>query len=88
MFWKVRGNAAMHDLVAWHGADLLAFEAHGAGGGVEDPRDDVEHRSLAGTVGADDGEHLAVLHAETDVVDGLHAAKAQRHLVDFEHAHL
>jgi hypothetical protein len=47
-----------------------------AGGGRVDAADQVEHRGLAGAVGADQREHLAALHVEADLVDGQHAAEA------------
>ena len=81
-------NTAVHHLVARHGRNLLVFKAHTAGGDVEHPGDGVEHRGLAGTVGPDDGKHLALLDLETHVVDRLNAAKAQRYLADFEDTHL
>jgi hypothetical protein len=42
-----------------------------------DAADQVEHRGLAGAVGADQGEHLALPDIEAHVVDGQHAAEAR-----------
>ncbi len=40
--------------------------------------DAVEHRALAGAVGADDGADLVLAHIEADVGQRLHAAERQR----------
>ena len=48
---------------------------HAGGGGV-DAADQVEHGGLACAVGADQGENLAALDVEADLVDGQHATKA------------
>ncbi len=55
---------------------VLAVEADAAGGRRVDAADQVEHRRLAGAVGADQREDLAALHVEADVVDRQHAAEA------------
>ncbi len=52
--------------------------------GVVDAVDDVEHRALAGAVGADDGADLVLQHVEADVGQRLHAAEAQRDRVELE----
>ena len=49
-----------------------------------DAADEIEHRGLARTVGADQGEHLAGLHVEADLVDGLDAAKVHAQVVGLE----
>ena len=47
-----------------------------ARGGRVDAADQVEYRGLASAVGANQGEDLAALDVEADLVDGQHAAKA------------
>ena len=74
------GNAQAGHAVRRLGGQLQ--QAVGAGvvdlarGGRVDAADEVEHRGLAGAVGADQGEHLAPAHVEADVVHGQHAAEA------------
>ena len=54
--------------------ELLALEHQSAGGRRVDAADQVEDRRLAGTVRADDGEHLTVMDVEADGFDGADAA--------------
>ncbi len=49
-----------------------------------DAVDDVEHRALAGAVGADDGADLVLAHVERDVGQRLDAAERQRDVVQVE----
>ena len=44
----------------------------------------VEQRRLAGAVRADDGQDLAAVHLQRDVVEADDAAEAQRHVLDVE----
>jgi hypothetical protein len=46
--------------------------------------DDLQQRALAGPVGTDDGDDLAVVDPERDAVDGREAAEALRDRVDLE----
>ena len=46
--------------------------------------DDVEHRRLAGAVGANDGAHLALADIEGDVAQRAHAAEGERHVFQRE----
>jgi hypothetical protein len=48
------------------------------------PDDDLEERALAGSVGTDDGDDLAVVDPERDAVDGRETAEAFRDRVDLE----
>jgi hypothetical protein len=83
-FWKVR---AMPAAAAWCG--LILGAAHALVGDAAFLRmveavDAVEHRGLAGAVRADDGADLALADVEGDVGDRLHAAEAQRDVLDRE----
>src|SRR5690606_2552113 len=51
---------------------------------VIDAVDDIEHRRLAGPVGADDGADLALQYVEADVGECLDPAEGQRHVVHRE----
>jgi hypothetical protein len=48
------------------------------------PDDDLEERALAGSVGTDDGDDLAVVDPERDAVDGRETAEPLRYRVDLE----
>ena len=63
--------------------DVDAGQLDPPGVGTEEPGDDVEERGLAGAVGPDDADDLAVLGVERHVVEGGVAAEAER-----EPAHL
>ena len=74
------GNAQPGNLVRWlvgqaQGALRPGVIDHARGGGV-DAANQVEHGGLASAVGANQGEDLAALDVEADLVDGQHAAKA------------
>ena len=84
---KGAGDAEPGDLVRRDLGDVAALEEQLARGRVVEPRDQVEDRRLAGAVGADDGEDLALLDAEAHAVDCLEAAELQRDAVDREEAH-
>jgi hypothetical protein len=48
------------------------------------PHDDLQERALAGPVGTDDGDDVAVVDPEGDAVDGREAAVALRDVVYLE----
>jgi hypothetical protein len=48
------------------------------------PDDDLQERALAGTVGTDDGDDLAVVDPERDAVDGRKATEPLRNSIDLE----
>ena len=52
--------------------------------GLVEAVDHVEHRRLAGAVGADDGADLALHDVEADVGERAHAAEAERDAADLE----
>jgi hypothetical protein len=79
MFWKVRAMPSEAIACGGWSVSLRAPAGRGsdlAGGGGVDAADQVEHRGLAGAVGADQREHLAAPHVEAHVVDRQHAAEA------------
>src|SRR5439155_23225310 len=47
-----------------------AAQGDAAGGGLGDAGEDLEQRTLAGAVAADDPEDLALLHVEADILEG------------------
>jgi len=50
--------------------DVMAAHRHLAGGGCDEPGDHAHGGGFAGTVCAQEAEHLARRHRETEVVDG------------------
>ena len=81
------GDAELGDAEGRLLGDVLILEINPARGRAVDPRDQVEDRTLAGAVGADDREDLALLHREADGVDRLQAAEMQREIFGAEIAH-
>ena len=70
------GEAAS-DATGADGAHLLAIEQHVSGGGLEQSREAPEQGCLAAAVGSDDGDELATLKVEGNVVDGIATVVAQ-----------
>jgi hypothetical protein len=84
MFWKVRAmpwrrHVGLHLALRSAAEDDLALPA-----AVIDAVDHVEHRALAGAVGADDGADLVLADVEGNVGQRLDAAEAQRDVLQVE----
>jgi hypothetical protein len=56
--------------------DALAADVDVAGGGHFQAGDHAEHGGLAAAAGAEEGDQLAVLDGQVDVLDGDHVAEA------------
>src|SRR6266568_2116295 len=69
------GDAPAADLVRAMPRDVLVFEQHLPGRGLE-AADHVEQGGLASAVGPDDPEHLTALDREIDAIQSLDAAEA------------
>ncbi len=54
-----------------HVANVVAIDQQASRGDVEEARNQMDQRALARAAGADDGQHLAVLDFEIDVVQDL-----------------
>ena len=52
--------------------------------GVVKPVDAIEHRAFTGTVGTNDGAHLAGPDIEADILNGLNAAKGQADVINVQ----
>jgi hypothetical protein len=81
-FWKVRAMPCAPPRAGASSRRVLPLKVMRALLRVVEAVDDVEHRGLAGAVRADDGADLALADVEGDVGDRLHAAEAQRDVVD------
>src|SRR5258708_25541772 len=75
------GDTELGDAEGGLFGNVLILEINLAGCRAVDPRDQVEDRAFAGTIGADDRENLALLHREADGVDRLQAAEMQRQIL-------
>ena len=78
------GDAELDDLLRRRVVDLVAEHGDRAAGRCQHAGDQVEGRALAGAVGADQGDDLAGLDVERDVVDGDDAAELLARLVDVQ----
>ena len=78
------GDAEFCDFLRRRVVDVLAVHRDGAAGGGEHAGDQVEGGALAGAVGADQGDDLAGLDVEGNVVDGDHAAELLSRVVDLQ----
>ena len=77
-------DALERRLVRAHVAAALALVGDRAFLGPVEAVDDVEHRRLAGAVGADDGADLALQDVEADVGERRDTAEAQSDAVDLQ----
>ena len=84
MFWNVRAMPSPATLSGRRPLRLRALPADVADLGDVHLADRVEDRRLAGPVGADDREQLALVDRERDVVDREDAAEAELDPVDLE----
>src|SRR5690606_19193838 len=78
------GDAHFRHLPALHVAEGATAEADAALLRLVHAVDAIEHRALAGAVGADDGAHLVLAHVEGDVGERLHAAEGERDVFHVE----
>src|SRR5262249_32572317 len=78
------GDAAARRLVGPHRGACAALECDAALLRLIKAVDDVEHRGLAGAVGADNGADFSAIDAEGYLGQRLHTAERQRDAVDGE----
>ena len=76
-------NPLAGDEVAGQPLDLLTLVADGAAARAVEAGQAVEDGGLARAVGADDGDHLALVDIQFDPVDGQQAPEAHRQIRDF-----
>ena len=81
------GDAAGDDLLGRLAIDALVQEGDRALGDLVDAGEYVEHRGLARAVGADQGDDLALVDVEADVVHGAQAAELDRDVFNIQKAH-
>ena len=79
------GDAGRDDLVDGLAQQLLAVPEDGPGAGLHQAGDGAQGGGLAGAVGADQRDDLAVGHLQRDAPEGLDAAVADMEVFDFKH---
>ena len=83
-FWNVRPSPRSGTLVGARVRDVAALVDDAPRRRPIAARDAVQHRGLAGAVGADDGEQLAPAHLAAHVGQGVHAAEPQAYPVKLQ----
>ena len=78
------GDALVVDLVLGQALQLLAVQVEGTGGGLVDPRQEVEDRGLTRAVGADETVDLILFDADIDVLGGLQTTEGDTQVLGFE----
>ena len=73
--------------MARHPVEARAVEQDAAGARAQEPRDGAQHGGLAGAVGADHGERLALLDPEGDAAERGQVAVRDLHVLQLEEAH-
>ena len=79
--FRHHGDAEPHHFVRRLVADRLAVEHHHVGRGRQRAGDRAQKRGLAGAVGADDGDGLALLDGDVDIEQRLEVAVERREIV-------
>src|SRR5205814_10067337 len=80
-----RGMVLVQNAACRRGAvDVLAGEQDGAGGGLEQPRHQVEERALAASRVADEADELAFPHRNIDGIEDERGAESHLHALDAE----
>src|SRR3984885_4907787 len=82
--WELAADARLHDLVFPQFRELLAAKLDGSRRRLGLSADQIEHRGLAGAVGADDDADFVLLDIEGKVVDGLEPVERNRERLDRE----
>src|SRR5205823_3007205 len=81
------GDAPRDLLVDAGAGDIGLLESDGARVRLEEAADDIDERRLAGAVGADERQHLALANGEVDVVHRVRIAEVLGQLAGGEQAH-
>ena len=78
------GKARFHDLVGAHALDAAALVQDVAGLGLQQAGNGLQGGGLAGTVGTDQGDDLALIHLKGDVLDGVDVAVVNVDVIDLQ----
>ena len=77
-------DAGLAELMRLAAGHLAPVEQNFAGTGPQESVQQVEHRGLAGAVGADDSKDLVSSQLEADFLHGLQSAEGARQVANFE----
>ena len=80
-------QALFHDLVAGHVGNIFAAELDAACAGAQQAGDGLQGGGLAGAVGTDQSDHLALIHMEGNAFDGVDGAVIDVHVFNFQNLH-
>src|SRR4030088_1545466 len=75
-------HPGLHDLVLFHFREVFVAKMNRPRGRLGLAADQVEHRGLAGAIGADDDTDLVVIDVERQIVDRLEAVEGNRQSLD------
>ena len=78
-------DAAVQNNAGAFAGEVLPVELHLAGAGLDHTCDGAHHGGLTGTVGAKDGNDLAILHLKADVPQDVHRAVTGVQTFNFKH---
>ena len=78
------GKARFHDLVGAHALDAAALIQDIAGLGLQQAGNGLQGGGFASTVGTDQGDDLALIHLEGDVLDGVDVAVIDVDVINFQ----
>ena len=78
------GKACFHDLVGAHALDAAALVQDVAGLGLQQAGNGLQGGGFASTVGTDQGDDLALIHLEGDVLDGVDVAVIDVDVINFQ----
>src|SRR3990167_2238703 len=82
---KLAPDAGTDDVELTHLGQLPALELDAAGGGFGLAANQVEHRGLAGTVGADHHAHFIAVDIQVEVIDRLEAVEGNGQALNGQH---
>ena len=78
------GKACFHNLVGAHALDAAALVQDVAGLGLQQAGNGLQGGGFASTVGTDQGDDLALIHLEGDVLDGVDVAVIDVDVINFQ----
>ena len=65
------GQAHAHQLVGGDAVQIFFVEEDGAGAGMQKPRNSIQNGGFTGTVGADEGDDLALVDLEGNALNSV-----------------
>jgi hypothetical protein len=84
--FRAVGDAEREDRARRGLGDVVPIECDGAGARMQQPRDRLQGRGLAGAVRADQGDELALADRDGKPLEDIHQAIAADDVAQFKHA--